>query len=90
MKHEFDITLKFTKEEIKEIEEKVKSGYIDEVYSMFKCQNTDTTRYVYSRYCGRCHYLYKIDIRAPGVIGCHVKDYINKVKSQNEVNELKI
>ena len=90
MRREFDITLKFTKEEIEKIEEKIKSGYTEEVYSMFKCQNKSTTRYMHSYYCGKCPYLYKIDIRAPGVIGCQVKDYINKVKSQNEVNELKI
>ena len=90
MRHEFDITLKFTKEEIKEIEEIIKSGYTDEVYSMFKCQKASTDRLVHSRYCSGCSYLYKIDIRAPGAFGCHVEDYINKVKSQNEVNELKI
>jgi hypothetical protein len=80
---EFDITGKLTKEEIEQLIEKIKSGNKIEVYRKFNCRHLDQER-VHSIYCDKCQYLYKIDIREPGVFGCYVEDFIRRFEKQFE------
>jgi hypothetical protein len=79
MVHDFDITLKFTKEDI----ERIKLGDRIAVYNMFGCKHHGLEM-VHSHNCSGCQYLYKIDIRVPYSCGCYVKDYIKQVKRQLE------
>jgi len=81
MAHKFDITLILKKEEIDEINKEIKNKNDEFAYQKFRCVNTSLRGYATSFSCSGCKYMYKIDVTKPGLFGCHVKDYIDQIKS---------
>jgi hypothetical protein len=74
MKEEHDITKKLSKEIIKTIEEAVKAGNDDTVFSAVDCQNKYHTPATSSYLCKGCRFFYRESIFTwPG---CEVCDFI--------------